>query len=131
MSTLPMVTTAPPGVMVAPLALPVHLVASTSAGQPVFLLNEVLPVGGCGLGSGGVVNVTACGSCTKPRCGALPAVAAVTLLAVQAPTPERGVERVPQIVVGLPTSARLPFDPTSPPHSSGSGATPGMTVVES
>ena len=41
-------------------------------------------------------------------------VNAVTLLAVHEPTPVRGVDSVPLMVVGVPESARLPLVPTSP-----------------
>src|SRR3954464_5924056 len=100
------------GEIVAPLALGAQLI--TPAGQAEFLLNGVEVVGGSGLGTAGVGNGTFCGSSIRPSSTlALPlTVNAVTLFAVHAPTPERGVDSEPWIVVGLPISARLPLVPT-------------------
>ena len=73
-------------------------------------------VGGIGDGGGGVSYSTTCGSSTRPSLTvALPVtVNAVTLLVVHEPTPVRGVDSVPLIIVGLPCTCRLPLVPTSP-----------------
>ncbi len=57
-----------------------------------------------------------CDSCVTPPATVAPPlwVSDVTLLAVQAPTPFRGVDSEPLIVVLTPTSVRFPFVPTLP-----------------
>src|SRR5687768_5217090 len=88
---------------------------SVAAGQPLLIMT-LLPDGGIGLGSGGVGNVTVCGSCTSPPPMVAPpvSVAALTPPALHEPTPVRGVDSVPLIVVVLPRPSRLPFVPTLP-----------------
>src|SRR5690606_27058829 len=83
---------------------------------PQFPLKFVGAVPGSGLISGGGGNSIGCGSwISPPSTDALPLmVCAVTLFDVQLPTPARGVERLPQTVVGLPASVRLPLVPTLP-----------------
>ena len=88
------------------------------AGQPP--LKFMFPVGGIGFGSGGVGNGTACGSSTSPPSTVAPPaiVSALTLPPLpppQAPTPVRGVDRVPWIAVVAPISFMFPLVPTFPP----------------
>src|SRR6185503_3755226 len=100
------------GESVDPPALPVQ--NGAPAGHPPEL-KVMFDVGGVIFG--GVGSVIGCGSWTrfsvtvaKPEI-----VAAVTLFAVQLPTPDFGVESVPLIVVVLPLPSRLPLVPTLPP----------------
>ena len=77
--------------------------------------------------------MTGCDSSTSPPdTDALPLiVCAVTLLAVQLPTPDRGDESVPWTVVGSPLPVRFPFVPTFPEcvATAGSPPTSGFRVV--
>ena len=70
-------------------------------------------VGGIGYGGGGVSYSTTCGSSTRPSLTvALPVtVNAVTLLVVHEPTPVRGVDSVPWMVVGVPEPNVAKLDP--------------------
>src|SRR5688572_6003437 len=112
------------GVMVAPLALGAQLV--TPPGHPEVLLKPVADVGGSGLGVSGVGKATFCGSSTSPSSTLAPpaSVSAVTLPLVQAPTPDRGVDSDPLIVVVFPASVTLPLVPTLPPPGDTTGAPP-------
>ena len=49
---------------------------------------------------------------------------AVTLFDVHAPTPDRGVDSAPWIVVGSPDNVRLPLVPTFPPSEASTGTPP-------
>src|SRR6187455_1451318 len=115
--TLPiwMTVAADGGEIVDPPALPVQ--NGAPAGHPPEELKVMFDVGG--FGSGGVGSVIGCGSWTRPSSTvAKPEiVAAVTLAAVQLPTPAFGVESVPLITVVLPLPSRLPLVPTLPPVS--------------
>src|SRR5436190_8297501 len=105
------------GVNVTPSTLAAQLAAPR---QPLVLVKLVPVVGGIGEMTAGSGMVIACGSSTRAQSGSgrqpspvtvlpLPAtVSAVTLLAVQPPTPLRGVESLP-LMTAPPFNPRLPL----------------------